>query len=263
MTADSVLERAVATFEQTMLKNSTRRTSVHSTGFWKQVGVKRRTPLAISRVRDGFAERGIILGTNDGAALGSESSKDRITLRFDDPYRPFRVPSAEWFSQIKGRTFHTEHEVEFNFVMPLLLQFGYAENQIALGKKVLMTKGKTSVARYADAIVYSAADRKHALLVIEAKAPSVKLTKREVDQAASYAMWVYAPYYLVTNGDDIAVYRYSGPGVKDRCLVAIRRTELDKRWADLYRHVNPGRVLQTKERLIEQINGSATDDCHF
>jgi hypothetical protein len=87
-----------------------------------------------------------------------------------------------------------EEWVRQNLVRFLIEEFGFPANLIALEKSLILA-GRNY--RF-DALVY---DRDFApLMIIECKAPHIKLEQKVFDQIWHYNYEINAPYYLITNG---------------------------------------------------------------
>lgn len=76
----------------------------------------------------------------------------------------------------------------------LVSRFGYPHNLIAVEKSLLVNQ---QFRRY-DAVVYSKQNK--ALMIIECKAPKVKLDSAAFDQIISYNQCLELEYLLITNG---------------------------------------------------------------
>ena len=87
-----------------------------------------------------------------------------------------------------------EEWVRQNLVKFLIEEFGFPANLVALEKSLVLA-GRSY--RF-DALVY---DRDFApLVIVECKAPNVKLEQKVFDQIWNYNYEIIAPYYIVTNG---------------------------------------------------------------
>jgi hypothetical protein len=60
---------------------------------------------------------------------------------------------------MKQREFETEREVEYYFVVPLLEQLGYEEDDFAIGYPVQMYEGVRKVNKEADFILFNGLSR--------------------------------------------------------------------------------------------------------
>ena len=56
--------------------------------------------------------------------------------------------------------------------------------------------------------------------MVEAKRAERILTEDAVGQARGYSLWLTAPYYLITNGDELRLYLFRGAVQADVQLMA-------------------------------------------
>ena len=89
-----------------------------------------------------------------------------------------------------------EEWVRQNFISWLIQELKYPASHIAIEKKLLLNELKKRF----DAVVFNK-DNKPAML-IECKAPEIKITQRTFEQAARYNMVLKLKYLVVTNGLD-------------------------------------------------------------
>jgi len=95
-----------------------------------------------------------------------------------------------------------EEWVRQNLVRFLVSDCAYPQALVALEKQVVVAERKLRF----DALVY---DREFCpLMLIECKAPTVKLTQKVFDQIWNYNFEVKAPFFIVTNGIDFIMGRY-------------------------------------------------------
>jgi hypothetical protein len=154
------------------------------------------------------------------------------------------------------REFESEREVEYYFIVPLLEQLSYAEEDFAIGYPVEMYEGVRKVMKEADFVVFDGKDRDrtdHALLIVEAKRVGRPLTEDVVGQARAYALWLATPYYVVTNADDVRVYLFRGALLPDVLLMSFARSELRSHWPALYQTLNRDAVLRYKQQLRDTL----------
>lgn len=76
----------------------------------------------------------------------------------------------------------------------LINNYDYPQNLIAVEKSIVVNK---QLRRY-DAVIYSKANEP--IMIIECKAPTVKLTSSVFDQIISYNQCLDVEYLLITNG---------------------------------------------------------------
>ncbi len=87
-----------------------------------------------------------------------------------------------------------EEWVRQHFVQYLIHQKGYSKNHISLEKGLQLHELK----KRADILVYTSEGEP--MMLIECKAPSIKITQEVFDQAARYNMIYKVKYLVVTNG---------------------------------------------------------------
>jgi hypothetical protein len=231
--------------------------------FWDRFGYAARTKERVTAVRKALADRHIRVVEPDLDRLGTEDRDSWIILAYypDVAVGPAarrdssHEPDASWFDMIERRAFESEREVEHYFVIPLLEALGYVEEDIFVGRPVVQHEGTIHHKTQADVVVYNGQSRDpgNSLLVIETKRAARELDNDAVSQARSYALWVNAPHYLVTNGDDLLVYALRG-GLQDVKLLTVRRTELRRRWTELADLLSRAAIESRKARLAAQLD---------
>ncbi len=78
-------------------------------------------------------------------------------------------------------------------------------------------------------------------MVIEAKVPGQELDDGARAQVRSYAFFLKAPLYILTNGNKIAVYRL---GLRsDTCIMQCSTSDLTYQWAKLERVIGANATL--------------------
>jgi hypothetical protein len=148
--------------------------------------------------------------------------------------------------------------VEYYFIVPLLEQLGYVEDDFAIGYPVQMYEGVKKVNKEADFVMFNGLSRSKddALLVVEAKKTERTITEDAVGQARAYAMWLTTPYYLATNGDDLRVYLFRGAVQPDLLLMTLNRKDLRQHWPLLYQTLHKSAVIEYKQRLGQVLDGA-------
>ncbi len=95
-----------------------------------------------------------------------------------------------------------EEWVRQNLVRFLIQDCAYPQALIALEKQVIIAERNLRF----DALTY---DREFKpLMIIECKAPTVKLTQKVFDQIWNYNLEIMAPFFIVTNGIDFVMGKY-------------------------------------------------------
>ncbi|WP_300609664.1 hypothetical protein [Trebonia sp.] len=81
-------------------------------------------------------------------------------------------------------------------------------------------------------------------------------TGREPGQARSYAFWLKPAYYVITDGDHLAVWNYQGGAVLDLRVCEIRRGQLRAQFSSLNAILNPEAALAKRQQMIGRLAGS-------
>ena len=144
----------------------------------------------------------------------------------------------------------SEREVEHFFIMPLLKELGYAEEDCAIGHRVIMADGSRKTNKEADLVIFDGEKREsaNALIIIEAK-KSERALEDAALQARSYALWLFPPYYLVTNGEKIKVFHFRDAKQSDVKLMNFHRNDFREKWNELYRYLGKLNVLNLKKQI--------------
>lgn len=262
MAKDILINEVIEEIYQSLLATPKRQRRLKSSTFWSKFGVGRRTPERVKQIREGLAKRSIISNIED-LNFGNESREDWITLSYleaeppqlsiseTDPNEKTFFPPEAWFELMVNRTFESEREVEYFFVIPLLEQLGYVEDDLAIGFPVQMYAGVKKLSKEADIVAFDGTSHSNdnALLIVEAKSSKKPINDDNVGQARSYCQYLFTPYYLVTNGEEIRVYLFRGSVQSDLPLMNFNRRELRQNWAFLYKNLNKSAVLQYKSKL--------------
>lgn len=248
---------------QSILATPKRQRRLRSKTFWAKFGFKVRTKDRVEQVREALKRRGLLTNFED-EEFGTESKDDWIILTYVEPPRPPTVleeelasdipvpmPSDEWFDMMEKRFFESEREVEYYFVVPLMEQLGYEEDDFVIGFPVQMYEGVKKVNKEADFVLFNGPSRTKddALLIVEAKKTDRVLTEDAVGQARAYALWLTTPYYLVTNGEEVRVYLFRGAIQPDVMILNFYRFGLREQWRALYRTLHKTAVIEYKNRL--------------
>jgi hypothetical protein len=238
---------------------------LRSSTFWDKFGFERRTRDRVEQVREALSQRYVLVNL-DETTFGHESKDEWIILNYveppigdgvfaREPKMAVPLPTDSWFDLMARRVFESEREVEYYFVVPLLEQLGYEEDDLAIGFPVQMYEGTKKVNKEADFVLFNGLSRakEDALLIVEAKRTERILTEDAVGQARAYAMWLCTPYYIVSNGDEVRVYLFRGAIQPDVILMTFRRSDLREHWSALYQAVSKPAVIQRKATLLEQV----------
>ena len=180
----------------------------------------------------------------------------RLSLCDDQPMvtdQPAPAPSPGFLEYLQSLTLTTEREVELHFTSPLFDHLGYDDVHEAAGFRFDLWQGVQHHSVEADLLYF--ADGPHdlvdgnPLVLVECKAPS-KAPDTGVGQARSYAYWIKPAYYVITNGDWVAVYLYQGGSVPDVKKLETSRSRLATDFAELYQLLNPAAALEARRQKL-------------
>jgi len=247
---------------ESILATPKRQRRLLSKTFWGKFGFERRTKERVEEIQEALRQRNLFLNLSD-EEFGTESKNEWIVLSYVEPSPPpvgaqakhsnvqVPTPPRSWFETLDERVFESEREVEYYFIVPLLEQLGYEEDDFAIGYPVQMYEGVKKVNKEADFVLFDGANRsrENALLVVEAKKTTRPLTEDAVGQARAYAMWLIAPYYVVTNADEVQVYLFRGAMQPDVRTMRFKRSDLRDHWDMLYGSINKAAVIDYKGKL--------------
>lgn len=262
MTKDIPLNEVVEEIFQSILATPKKQRKLKSSTFWNKFGIGRRTPERVIQVKEALAKRSIILNIED-SNFGLESREDWITLSYLEA-KPPQLPTLDnksdgktfspaesWFKLMENRIFESEREVEYFFIIPLLEQLGYTELDLAIGFRVQMYEGVKKLNKEADIVIFDGENHSNAnaLLIVEAKSNKKIINDDNVGQARSYCQYLFTPYYIVTNGEEVRIYLFRGSVQPDVQLMNFRRIELRQNWEFLYKNLNKSAVIKYKQKL--------------
>lgn len=243
---------------QSVYENNNKQKKLRSSTFWKYFKVDSRQPAVVERIEQLLTDHKINIIVKSGDAFGKESPHDWIILTLDETsgpavfVDPTRAPSSEWFQEMQTRAFESEREVETYFIVPILEKLGYHYDDIVIGHPIKMFKGVKKIKTEADFVVFKGPSREleDVLLVVEAKKSDRDITSDHIGQAKSYAHELLAACYIITNGQQIKVYWFSGTLLPDRLVADIDRSNLCNKWADLYGYASKEATIHRKTRII-------------
>jgi hypothetical protein len=264
MSRELSVEDVIEEILQSVLATPKRQRRLLSKTFWGQFGVKSRSKERVEQVRAALKSHKLTHNLDD-AKFGSEHKDEWLVLSYIEipvpplildkaPHsvQPARcVPEDSWFQLMEHRTFESEREVECFFLIPLLESLGYVEDDFAIGYMIEMYEGVSKIKKIADIVVFDGGgrDKDGALLVVEAKKPGKPISDAAIGQAKGYAMWLTAPYYITTNGQELDLYWYRGGLTPDLPLLKFPISALHENWDMLYQHINKASVIQHKARM--------------
>lgn len=260
---------AMAEMLQSILATPKHQRRLKSGTFWDKLGFEKRTAERVKHVLEWFQERHVIINlrrrhsrlelAND--TFGTEDKNDWIILSLVHPplgeaALPLNQSPEEavppfpekWFAAIVKRTFVSEEDVRCLFAFKLFEHLGYHEPDFSFQHTVKIHAGISENDKKADIVLFNGEDRArdHALIDVETKNPANEITRKDVGQAASYAMWLKTPYYVLTNGDKVQVFLVMA-GCDDVLRMSFTRTELREKWAELFRLLGKKAVVELKE----------------
>ena len=161
-----------------------------------------------------------------------------------------KVHLTTWLQGSNKQVWHkstSEVEMETKFIFPLLRSLDYKDTHMSMRVPMSLQKGSSEFRGEADWVVWN--DSHEALLVIEAKAPRIPIEDIVVQQARSYAIWLEAPVYILTNGEEVQVFHRGV--IKDSCVFECSTENLGEEWDRLEAVAGKSAVLELRERLVE------------
>ncbi|CAA9321884.1 MAG: hypothetical protein AVDCRST_MAG93-5786, partial [uncultured Chloroflexia bacterium] len=182
MAKNPAVDDVVEEIFQSILATPKRQRRLLSKTFWGKFRIERRTKERVEEIKEALRQRDLILNIDD-AEFGKEAKDEWLILSYVRPSPPsvrtpteqsepdLPVPPDSWFEMLEGRVFESEREVEYYFIVPLLEQLGYEEDDFAIGYPVQMYEGVKKVQKEADFVLFDGLSRskEDALLIVEAK----------------------------------------------------------------------------------------------
>ena len=154
-----------------------------------------------------------------------------------------------WFKLLEEKKFESEKEVEFYFVMPILEQLGYTEDDIAMNHAVQAHQWARKVTRRIDIALFDGPSRStdNGLMLVETKKRA--LSEDAAGQARAYALWLPIVYYWVTDGEHIHVYLFQNAIQLDVRLMSFHRAAFRDHWTEFYGTLNQAVVVERQEHM--------------
>jgi Type I restriction enzyme R protein N terminus (HSDR_N) len=170
-------------------------------------------------------------------------------------------PSDAWFAHLEQLRPGSEREVEMHFAAPLFQALGYTEEQEAARFGVTVWDGASHHRSEAD-LVYFATDEHdldhgEPLVLIECKMPG-KGPDVGLGQVRSYAFWIKPAYYVITDGENLAVWNYQGGAVPDVRVIEVKSGQLREWFDDLYATLNPKAALKARREKAVRLSRPRT-----
>lgn len=154
MSKNTTIEEVVEEIFQSILATQKRQRRLLSKTFWDKFGFKARTQERVDEVRKALDRRSLMIHLED-ATFGKEDREKWIILTHITPptgdtgvrtlTQPLPTPPDAWFAVLEKRLFESEREVEYYFIVPLLEQLGFEEDDFAIGYPVQMYTDRKSV----------------------------------------------------------------------------------------------------------------------
>lgn len=122
------------------------------------------------------------------------------------------IENGKLFAILKNKWLEAKPEeiVRQKFIAKLINDYEYSPEQMAQEMKVSNSKRGTGKAQ-ADIVVWKTKEdknqNKRAFLVVECKAPNIKLKLEDCYQGMNYASWMHAKIFAVTNDNELQVYK--------------------------------------------------------
>jgi Type I restriction enzyme R protein N terminus (HSDR_N) len=170
-------------------------------------------------------------------------------------------PAKDWFEHLVRVRLDSERAVEMHFASPLFHGLGYNDEHEAAGFRFDMWEG-VNLRRVEADLVYFANERHSIadgipLVLVEVKGPD-QPPDAGTGQAKSYAFWVKPAYYVTTNGDVVVVYNHQGGAIPDVKVLDFKPSDLDSRFDDLYRVLNPSAAAEARQSKIDKLKSAGT-----
>lgn len=254
-----------------MIQSNTGVKRLKSSTFWSLFAVKAKKKTVIERIMQLLEKNNLEAIVKSGETFGEEGKDDWIMLspividsspeKSTGPKDP-SPPSSDWFGEMQTRIFESEREVETYFIVPILEKLGYYYDDVVIGHPVNMFKGVKRIKTEADFVVFKGPSREleDVLLVIEAKNSDKDISGDHIGQAKSYAHELLPACYIITNGEKIKVFRFSGSLFPDKLLMDFDRSMLIEKWDDLYGYASKNATMQRKLHLIKIMNEISDED---
>lgn len=165
---------------------------------------------------------------------------------------------SEIVTSISASNIITEQEVRTKVAIPILECLGYPIENRAEEFPIFGFEGRTALpAKSVDIMMFADSDfqkyrnktQRHwvmdnSLVAVELKKPGVTINS-SLGQAQFYAMWSRACYYIVTNGEEIEIYKLSN-FCGDKCICSCNIVELPSKWIEVFSEISFEHVMQLK-----------------
>jgi hypothetical protein len=166
-------------------------------------------------------------------------------------------PTDKWFHHLMSVDLGSEREVEMHYVSPLFHHLDYDDMHETAGFGFVLYEGVSHKRVEADFVYFADTDHSKQgtpLVLVETKSAGHRLDAA-TEQARSYANWLRPAYYVVTNGDLLAVWNYQG-AVPDVKMMEFKREELQDRFDELYRLLNRETVIEARRDKLARLTAN-------
>lgn len=135
----------------------------------------------------------------------------------------------QWFKKITKNEYRNEIEVEVKFVYFFVKYLGYKNRDIQIRVPINMRAGRQELKVVADWVIFNNASKP--VFIIEAKEPSQIINDAVIQQARSYAIGLNVPFYVITNGKNLLIYKR---GIEqDICIINCDVISLSSVWENI------------------------------
>lgn len=177
----------------------------------------------------------------------------------------------ELLSNYAQQNIVSETEVRTKLAIPLLTLLGYPDSHRAEEFPVYGYDGRKQLnPKFADIMCFEISDfndhrtrdernwvKEHSLLTIELKKPAEAMESE--GQAEFYAMWARTPYYLITNGVELALYTVE-QFTEDRLLIRCNVQSLPENWDTLKAYIQWGVIQGSKTKRSSNVPENLYDE---
>ncbi len=243
-------EEVISRFVEEIRTSPSQEISIKSKLFWKQLGVRRRTPTTIKRVKKEFQDAGIKISLLHFEGEFGKEPKDfvQIILR----HYPIFKPDDAWFESMASKEYESEMEIQVFFIKPLFLALGYEEDDFSYDRKIpFKVQSDKFTKRRPDVVLYNGSSRikDDALVVIEAKKcvhdpqKNAEILGSAKEEAKGYRSLFECKICVATDGHSLIVFDHTKS--HKRIENVFHRSQLKDQWAELF-------MLLSKQALVNE-----------
>lgn len=157
----------------------------------------------------------------------------------------------------------SEQDTRTKVALPLITALGYSDEYLANEFPIYGYEGRKQMhPKPIDVLLFSSPGFEnnrnreqrewvmaHSLLAVELKKPSESIDDAQ-GQAQFYSHWSRCPYYLCTNGLEIAIYRLAA-NTADEIICRCHIQEIPNKWSEIYSTIAFANVKNLKESYIK------------